>query len=186
MMHVARVPTLSFRESPLPRRLAWRLNGHAYGVPACLASSAGPKHPVSDLLNRNNGARVRVVVRTSIYISSIGLAALVCPGLVIHAINVMTHPAAAVVIDAVFVRLGGLLAILFGMYYAGAALDDLDGRPPMRFYRSTVIGRRCLAALAALIFLAELVALSTSHFWLLFLGGMNAISAQALDRQLDR
>jgi hypothetical protein len=173
----------SWRTSVPSRRPAWPPRGH---VQVVNASSVPSIHTISDLLDKNNGARVRVVVRTSIYISSIGVAALIRPGLVVHAIHGLTCPAFGAVIDAVFVRLGGLLAMLFGIYYAGAALDDLDGCPPMRFYRSTVIGRLCFAALVSFVFIAELVVAGQLHFWLLFLGGMNAVSAQALARQLDR
>mmetsp|Transcript_7761 Transcript_7761/g.21141 ORF Transcript_7761/g.21141 Transcript_7761/m.21141 type:complete len:177 (+) Transcript_7761:255-785(+) len=176
-MQAARVSTslrASYGTSSLRRR------------PVCHNVCASLRHAstVADLFDKRNGARVMVVVRTSMYISSIGFVACICPGLVMRAVNCMTRPAgAAVVCEAVCVRLGGLLAMLFGMYYAGAALDDLDGKPPMRLYRSTVIGRWLFALATLAIFIAEM---PTLHGWLLVLGGMNAVSALALHRQLER
>lgn len=41
------------------------------------------------------------------------------------------------------------LAILFGAYYVGAAADDAEGRKPLRFYQSTILGRLLLVALFA-------------------------------------
>ncbi len=181
VMQAARVST-SLRASRGTSWLRRRPVCASLGPLGCLAPTH--THTIADLLDKSNGARVKVVVRTSVYISSIGVVAFIWPGLVMYAVNGMTHPAGAAVVDAVFVRLGGLLAILFGMYYAGAALDDLDGRPPMRLYRSTVIGRGLFALASLVMFAAEMT--TALHVWLLVLGAMNAVSALAIHRQLER
>jgi hypothetical protein len=80
-----------------------------------------------------------------------------------------------------WVRVGGTLASLFGFYYFGAALDDVEGRFPYRFYQSTVTGRVFLAV----VFLA-LVITEQSHRSLLLLAVANIASAWAMNRQIER
>jgi hypothetical protein len=77
------------------------------------------------------------------------------------------------------VRVGGVLASLFGFYYGGAALDDCEGRPPLRFYQATILGRLWLSAA-----FCALVACGECPRGLLLLAGANAASALALHRAL--
>lgn len=78
-----------------------------------------------------------------------------------------------------WVRVGGVLASLFGAYYVGAALDDAAGRPPLYFYKATVVGRLLLSAS-----FAYLVATGQCEAGLLALAAMNALSALVLQRAL--
>jgi transglutaminase-like putative cysteine protease len=73
------------------------------------------------------------------------------------------------------------LAVLFGFYYAGAAADDCEGRPPLRFYQSTVAGRVFLSAV-----FAALVATRQCEPRLLVLAFANAASAWAMHAALRR
>ena len=75
--------------------------------------------------------------------------------------------------------MGGTLAALFGSYYAGAALDDAEGRTPVRFYQSTVLGRLALS-----LAFAGLVALRLCDPGLLLLAAANALSAAAMHLSL--
>lgn len=78
-----------------------------------------------------------------------------------------------------WVRVGGSLASLFGFYYFGAALDDVEGRFPYRFYQSTVFGRLFLAVIFSALVLSE-----QSHVSLLVLVFANIASAFAMNRQI--
>jgi len=78
-----------------------------------------------------------------------------------------------------WVRVGGTLASLFGFYYFGAALDDVEGRFPYRFYQSTVTGRLFLAVIFSALVLTE-----QSHMGLLVLAFANIASALAMNRQI--
>lgn len=82
----------------------------------------------------------------------------------------------------VFIRLGGLLCLLFGSYYVGAALDDHEGNPPLRFYRTTVTMRLAFAAATVVLWASH----GGGHHWLLILGLMNACSSWALSKTLGR
>jgi hypothetical protein len=83
--------------------------------------------------------------------------------------------------DVGWVRVGGTLAYLFGFYYFGAALDDVEGRFPYRFYQSTVIGRLFLAVVFLVLVLTE-----QSHRSLLILVAANIVSALAMNKQIGR
>lgn len=131
------------------------------------------------LFRKDNHPRVKVVLRTGVYIGCIGLMALFLPRLVVDVVRMLTL-AATVSIDSIFVRLGGLLCLLFGAYYVGAALDDLDGNPPIRFYRTTVYMRWAFATVCLLLVWSD----SSGHLWLLGLAAINAASAAALHRHV--
>lgn len=68
--------------------------------------------------------------------------------------------------------MGGILALLFGFYYIGAACDDCEGRFPLRFYSSTVYGRLLLTAVFCL-----LAASKQCESAILVLALINALSA---------
>lgn len=74
-----------------------------------------------------------------------------------------------------WVRVGGVLAALFGSYYCGAALDDAAGRHPAYFYASTIIGRLALSAAFSV-----LVATGAVEPGLLWLAAANAASSLLL------
>lgn len=74
-----------------------------------------------------------------------------------------------------WVRVGGVLAALYGAYYVGAALDDAEGRHPRRFYAATVAGRLALSAA-----FVGLVALRECEPGLLLLAAANAASSGLL------
>lgn len=80
-----------------------------------------------------------------------------------------------------WVRVGGVLASLFGAYYVGAALDDAAGRQPLYFYRATVVGRLLLSAA-----FTYLVASGQCEAGLLALAAANALSSLALHRALQQ
>lgn len=74
-----------------------------------------------------------------------------------------------------WVRVGGVLAALFGAYYIGAALDDAAGRQPAHFYASTIVGRLLLSAA-----FCYLVASRQCEAGLLWLAAANAASSGLL------
>ena len=80
-----------------------------------------------------------------------------------------------------WVRVGGILASLFGFYYVGAALDDAAGRQPLYFYHTTIIGRLVLSAA-----FAYLVATRQCEPGLLVLAAANAASSLLLRRALTQ
>ena len=80
-----------------------------------------------------------------------------------------------------WIRVGGILATLFGFYYCGAALDDCEGRQPLQFYRATTLGRVWLSAA-----FCALVAAGQCPRGLLLLAAANAVSAWAMHRALRR
>lgn len=80
-------------------------------------------------------------------------------------------------VAAGWVRVGGVLASLYGWYYIGAALDDVAGRHPRHFYASTIAGRLLLSAA-----FAGLVAARQCEPALLWLAAANAASSLLLWR----
>ena len=79
-----------------------------------------------------------------------------------------------------WIRVGGTLASLFGFYYIGAALDDVEGRFPLRFYQATILGRVFLSAV-----FSWLVLSGQSERGLLVLALVNLASAWAQHRQVQ-
>lgn len=76
-------------------------------------------------------------------------------------------------------RVGGILAALFGVYYLGASLDDAAGREPRYFYASTIAGRLVLSAA-----FVALVATRQCEAGLLWLAAANAASSALLWRAM--
>jgi hypothetical protein len=70
--------------------------------------------------------------------------------------------------------------VLFGVYYLGAALDDMAGRPPVLFYKTTCWGRAGLS-----LAFAALVATGQCEVGLLWLAAVNLWSGWALHRALS-
>lgn len=75
--------------------------------------------------------------------------------------------------------MGGVLCLLFGSYYIGSACDDFEGRCPLRFYQSTILGRIMLC-----LSFVVLVLRGNIGRGILILAGINALSAWTLTRAL--
>ena len=84
-------------------------------------------------------------------------------------------------IAPVWLRVFGVLAMLFGCYYLGAAHGDITGRGLDSFYISTIVGR----ALLCLAFTA-LVLLGKSQWQLMLLAALNFCGAASMQRALNR
>lgn len=92
----------------------------------------------------------RVAACTGVYISLVGLALLIWPSTTFHL--VFPHGG----IDKPFIRLGGVLCQLFGIYYIGASYGDGSSLSKSEqsmqggiraFYMSTILGRMYLAVI---------------------------------------
>lgn len=170
------VPSRTFRSYDLELKVN---NLRQRSVSNC--TRVGIKHPVtmssiSNLLKTFNSAppTAKVAFKTGVYIAGLGLALLLFPQSVIQLFSTSTSmPAVG------WVRVGGTLASLFGFYYFGAALDDVEGRFPYRFYQSTVAGRFFLAVIFSALVLTE-----QSHMSLMVLVIANIASAIAMNRQI--
>lgn len=79
-----------------------------------------------------------------------------------------------------WLRAAGCVAMLFGFYYFGAALDDIEGRVPIRFYQSTILGRLFLSVVFLWLAINQLVLAKL----ILGLAFMNVVSALFLARAL--
>ena len=88
-------------------------------------------------------------------------------------------PLACSALEAGWVRVGATLALLFGAYYLGAALDDAEGRKPLRMYQATVLGRLLLAAV-----FSALVAAGQCGHGLLALAAVNLAGAARMHAAL--
>jgi hypothetical protein len=122
----------------------------------------------------------RVALRTCAYISTIGAVALFFPDCIIRICSFMSRDTASLAVDPVLVRIGGCLAILFGAYYCGAAIDDMQGNQPRYFYISTVLGRYFLGIVFACIYAST----GLKYAWILALGVINVLSGIAMQRAL--
>jgi hypothetical protein len=111
-------------------------------------------------------ATARVALRTGIYITTLGIAVFLLPGAAFGALFDASR------VSEGWVRVGGLLASLYGAYYVGAALDDAAGRYPRFFYLSTIGGRLLLSTA-----FAGLVAARQCEPALLWLAAANAASS---------
>lgn len=120
-------------------------------------------------------ATARVALRTGVYIAALGSAVFLLPG---HAFGALFD---ASLVSEGWVRVGGVLAALFGAYYLGAALDDAAGRFPQYFYVSTIAGRLLLSTA-----FAGLVAARQCEPALLWLAAANAASSVLLLQALRR
>ena len=81
----------------------------------------------------------------------------------------------------VWIRVGGVLASLFGFYYIGAAHGDYTNKGLESFYRSTVYGRLFLA-----IVFTTLVISGKSQWQLLILAAANALGAGSMQHALRK
>jgi hypothetical protein len=80
-----------------------------------------------------------------------------------------------------FVRLGGALLALFGLYYIGATLGNFRGGGVAGFYASTVAGRLMLAAFCFWLFVAGEVGAG-----IMFFAAMNGLGAFSMARALTQ
>jgi hypothetical protein len=124
-------------------------------------------------LYRAAPAAAKVAFRTAAYITALGAALLAAPLTCLGA----AFGAGATLPSAGWARVGGVLAALFGFYYAGAALDDSAGRRPLAFYAATVWGRAFLSAA-----FAAIAATDAALRPLVLLAVVNAAGAWALAR----
>ncbi|KAI3430430.1 hypothetical protein D9Q98_005025 [Chlorella vulgaris] len=116
-------------------------------------------------------ATAQVALRTGVYIGLFGLATFCLPGAtfgVLFDSRLVTEG---------WVRVGGVLATLFGWYYVGAALDDAAGRTPRCFYSATTSGRLFLS-----VAFAGLVAAKQCEPALLWLAAANLVSSLTMWR----
>lgn len=74
-----------------------------------------------------------------------------------------------------FIRLGGALLALFGLYYVGATLGNFRGGGVTGFYTSTVAGRLMLAAFCVWLFFSGEVGAG-----ILFFAAMNGAGAVSM------
>ena len=79
-----------------------------------------------------------------------------------------------------WIRVGGVLASLFGFYYLGAAHGEVTNRGLRSFYESTVWGRVWLASVFCL-----LVALKKQQWQLLILAAANLVGAVSMRRAIS-
>jgi hypothetical protein len=87
----------------------------------------------------------------------------------------------ASVVTQGFIRLGGSLLTLFGIYYLGAAIGCQRGVGLKGFYTSTVIGRIFVAGLCFVLFVSKEIAAG-----ILFFGMMNLVGALMMIRALKK
>ncbi len=80
-----------------------------------------------------------------------------------------------------WIRVGGVLASLFGFYYLGAAHGDMTNKGLESFYRSTVYGRLFL-----FVIFTVLVVSRKSQWQLLILAAFNLLGAGSMHRALNR
>lgn len=142
--------------------------------------SAHVKGDGSIYANKHTSTSI-TALRTSIYITLVGIVGLVFPGCVIQCMTCLSKDPLQSLIPRMYIQLGGTLACLFGLYYAGAAFDDIQGRYPVGFYTSTVIGRYFLAMIFGLMYFMH----GRLHTWVLLLGIMNALSAGMMQRAIS-
>lgn len=129
-----------------------------------------------------NTSTSSIATRTSLYITGIGIFALLFPNLAIQCMVLVSYDLKQAALPPIYVQLGGALACLFGFYYGGAAMDDRQGRYPVRFYTSTIRGRYFLATVFGILFFIH----GCLHLWVLILGIMNASSAFLLQRAVSQ
>ena len=79
----------------------------------------------------------------------------------------------------VWIRIGGILAMLFGFYYAGAAHGEITRRGVKSFYEATIWGRLFL-----FVSFMILVAIKKSQWQLSILAFINLIGAASMWRAL--
>lgn len=111
---------------------------------------------------------------TAAYAIALGAVLMVTP---VSAFSLLFDPGT---VSRGFIRLGGGLLALFGLYYWGAVAGCQRGSGVQGFYTATVIGRLMLALLCLAIFLCGEVGPG-----ILFFGAMNGIGAVMMGRSLQ-
>lgn len=82
-------------------------------------------------------------------------------------------------VDPLWLRVGGTLAALFGVYYLGAAHGEVSGSGLHSFYTATVIGRLALASIFILLHVQ-----AQAGVGLLVLAAVNTAGAVTMARAL--
>lgn len=180
--HISSLPWLSPSFSQMPPIL------HTHSRKLLRQQTVVSTHQASwtSLLLQDKPQTAIVALRTSLYITSIGVLALLFPSFLINVLWKCFDPNAnysvpeASLPGPLFVQVGGVLAMLFGFYYLGAALDDIEGRYPLYFYRATVGGRYFLAVVCTLLFLTQ----GIQQGWLILVSVMNAVSAVVMHKAM--
>jgi hypothetical protein len=109
---------------------------------------------------------------TALYACVMGMALMVAPT---TTFSVLFDPSS---VSRGFVRLGGSLLALFGVYYVGAA-DGMSGNASLGFYKSTVVGRLALA-----LWCVFLYAIGELGIGVLFFAALNAAGALSMHAAL--
>jgi len=107
---------------------------------------------------------------TGLYIAVVGMALFIYPtklfGLLFDVRSVTVG----------WIRVGAILAVVFGVYYIGTAVGDMQGYSGARaFYMSTVVGRMFL-----FVGFAWLVAVGAAQSTLLLVGSVNMVGAVSM------
>lgn len=112
---------------------------------------------------------------TGCYAMALGFALMIAP---MTLFSLLFHPAA---VSQGFVRLGGALLALFGLYYIGATLGNFRGGGVAGFYASTVAGRLMLAVFCLWLFIAGEVGAGILYF-----AAMNGLGALSMAYALSK
>ena len=175
----ARYPVAYRRQKQWPRiTCTYAANENPDGVEndACMSQQTSNR-----ILTGRIPQTALVALRTCAYISTIGTIALFFPDLILRVCASLSKKTATFAVDTFLVRIGGCLAILFGMYYCGAALDDIQGNQPRCFYISTVLGRYFLG----IVFTCIYASTGLKYAWVLALGAINVFSGIQMQRALS-
>lgn len=107
---------------------------------------------------------------TGVYISVVGMALLAFPTFLFGALFDVRS------VTVGWIRVGAILAVVFGVYYIGTAIGDLRGRSGARaFYTSTVVGRVFL-----FFGFCWLVAVGAAQPALVMVGTVNMLGAMSM------
>eukprot|EP00892_Ulva_mutabilis_P001641 jgi/Ulvmu1/11478/UM077_0022.1 len=132
----------------------------------------------SQLLRESSGEPLKEsgksAMITAAYAVTLGAILMVAP---MRAFSLLFDPAT---VTKGFIRLGGGLLAVFGLYYWGAAVGCQRGSGVQGFYTATVIGRLFLALLCLTIFSCGEIGPG-----ILFFGVMNAIGAAMMGRSMQ-
>lgn len=120
---------------------------------------------------RKNCAKSAMI--TAAYAMALGAALMTAP---VTVFSVLFDPSA---VSKGFIRLGGALLALFGLYYYGAVIGCQRGSGIQGFYASTVIGRLLVALVCLGIYLC-----GEAGPGILFFGVMNGAGAVMMWRAM--
>lgn len=118
-------------------------------------------------------AAAKAAAVTGCYAMALGLALMIAP---VKLFSLLFNPD---LVSHGFVRLGGALLALFGLYYIGATLGTFRGGEVAGFYASTVAGRLLLAGFCVWLFVIGEVGSG-----IMFFAAMNGVGALSMARAL--